>query len=293
MTHAGAVRGSNTRSVTAADRPPASDAVIARDIVRLAVAAVIGTAVVVGYTTFRIWQQGGRDEKRPADAIVVLGAAEYNGTPSPVFRSRLDHAVDLYRTGVAPWLVVTGGRAAGDRTTEAAVARAYALAKGIPASAILVEDHGRATLESLQSVGQLLQARGLHSAVFVSDRSHMLRVMRIANDQGLTSYGSPTSTSPADADARSRFDATVHELGALALYYLAGAAPAEELAPPAEATPAESSPGPSPSAPSPGTPSLGTPSPTETLSERSPGGSATTGGSPPPAGSARPAQSSP
>jgi uncharacterized SAM-binding protein YcdF (DUF218 family) len=218
-------------------------AVIARDIVRLAVAAAIGTAVVVGYTTFRIWQEGGRDERRPADAIVVLGAAEYNGRPSPVFRSRLDHAVELYRAGLAPWLVVTGGRAAGDRTTEAAVARAYALANGIPASAILVEDRGRTTLESLQTVGQLLQTRGLHSAVFVSDRSHMLRVLRIANDQGLTSYGSPTSTSPSDADARSRFDATVHELGALALYYLVGAAPAEELAPPGEATPAEPSPG--------------------------------------------------
>jgi uncharacterized SAM-binding protein YcdF (DUF218 family) len=152
-----------------------------------------------------------------------MGAAEYDGRPSPVFRARLDHAVALYREGLAPLLVVTGGKAAGDRTTEAAVARDFAIAQGVPAKSILMEDQGRTTLESLRTVGQMLRTRGARDVVFVSDRTHMLRVLRMARDQGLTSFGSPTTTSPTDADVTSRADATLHELGALALYFLSGA----------------------------------------------------------------------
>jgi uncharacterized SAM-binding protein YcdF (DUF218 family) len=193
-----------------------------RDLIRLGLLALAGTVVITGYATFRIWDQGERDERRPADAIVVLGAAEYDGRPSPVFRARLDHAVALYKAGLAPFLVVTGGKASGDRTTEAAVAREFAIGHGVPEAAILVEDHGRTTLESLRSVGDMLRRRGLHDAVFVSDRAHMLRVLRMARDQGLTSFGSPTTTSPIDAEVGSRVDATVHELGALAFYFITG-----------------------------------------------------------------------
>jgi uncharacterized SAM-binding protein YcdF (DUF218 family) len=194
-----------------------------RDLTRLAAVALVGAIAVIGYATFRIWDQGQRDERRPADAIVVMGAAEYDGTPSPVFRARLDHAVSLYRAGIAPVLVVTGGKANGDRTTEAAVARDFAIAQGVPAASILVEDRGRTTLESLRTVGQMLRDRGTRDVLFVSDRTHMLRVLRMARDQGLTSFGSPTSTSPTDADVVSSADATLHELGALAFYFLTGA----------------------------------------------------------------------
>ena len=194
-----------------------------RDLTRLAALALVGASAVTAYATFRIWDQGQRDERRPADAIVVLGAAEYDGRPSPVFRARLDHAVSLYRAGLAPVLVVTGGKAAGDRTTEAAVARDFAIAQGVPAASILVEDRGRTTLESLRTVGGMLRDRGARNVLFVSDRTHMLRVLRIARDQGLTSFGSPTTTSPIDADLTSRADATLHELGALAFYFLTGA----------------------------------------------------------------------
>jgi uncharacterized SAM-binding protein YcdF (DUF218 family) len=193
-----------------------------RDLIRIGLLALAGTVVITGYATFRIWDQGERDERRPADAIVVLGAAEYDGRPSPVFRARLDHAVSLYKAGLAPFLVVTGGKASGDRTTEAAVAREFAIGHGVPVDAILVEDHGRTTLESVRSVGDLLRRRGLRDAVFVSDRAHMLRVLRMARDQGLTSFGSPTTTSPIDAEVGSRVDATVHELGALAFYFITG-----------------------------------------------------------------------
>jgi uncharacterized SAM-binding protein YcdF (DUF218 family) len=120
---------------------------------------------------------------------------------------------------------VTGGKAEGDRTTEGAAARAFALSRGVPAAAILLEDRSRTTLESLRGVASLLRDHQLGSAVFVSDRTHMLRVLRIARDEGITAYGSPTATSPTDATFLSRADATIHELGALTLYFISGQTP--------------------------------------------------------------------
>ena len=193
-----------------------------RELGRVALAAVVGVGLLAAWTTYRITAQGGLDEQRPADAIVVLGAAQYDGRPSPVFAARLDHALALYRKGLAPLLVVTGGREPGDRTTEAASARAYALARGVPAAAILSEDQGRTTLESLEAVASLLRARGLHTAVFVSDPTHILRVLRIAADEGLRGWGSPTRTSPIEADPDRHLAAVAHELAALGLYFVGG-----------------------------------------------------------------------
>ena len=196
-----------------------------RHLVRLLLAGLVVAFLAFGWATFRIWETGNRDDRQTADAIVVLGAAQYDGRPSPVFRARLDHAVDLYEAGIAPYLVVTGGKAQGDRTTEGAAARAFAIARGVPPSAILVEDRSRTTLESLHAVAGLLRDRQLASAIFVSDRTHMLRVLRIARDEGITANGSPTATSPTDATFLSRADATIHELGALALYFVSGQTP--------------------------------------------------------------------
>jgi uncharacterized SAM-binding protein YcdF (DUF218 family) len=195
-----------------------------REIALLGLAVVVGCVLVTAYATFRIWQRGDVDETRPVDAIVVMGAAQYDGRPSPVFASRLDHAVQLYANGVASVLIVTGGRREGDRTTEAAVARAYAIAHGVPDAAILEEDQGRTTLGSLEAVAGILRANGLRSALFVSDRTHMLRVMRMGKDLQIEAYGSPTTTSPTDAGLEQRVDATLHELGALAFYGLVGGA---------------------------------------------------------------------
>ena len=196
-----------------------------RDLVVVAVVGCLGIAVVAGYATFRIWSQGQRDERRPADAIVVMGAAQYDGRPSPVFAARLDHAVELFHAGIAHQLIVTGGKAEGDRTTEAATARAYAIAHGVPAAAILGEDASRTTLESIRAVGELLRTHDLKDAVFVSDRPHMLRVLRMAADEGITAWGSPTTTSPIEHDPHGQVDATLHELGALAQYFLVGGSP--------------------------------------------------------------------
>ncbi len=195
---------------------------VARDLGLVILLGCLGLAAVAGYTTYRVWAQGQLDQQRPADAIVVMGAAQYDGRPSPIFAARLDHAVDLYHAGVAPVLVVTGGKADGDRTTEAATARAYAIARGVPAQAILLEDQSRTTQESIRSVSTLLRKHGLGKAVFVSDRPHMLRVLRMARDEGIDAWGSPTATSPIENDPVGRMDATVHELGALARYFLAG-----------------------------------------------------------------------
>jgi uncharacterized SAM-binding protein YcdF (DUF218 family) len=198
---------------------------VLKDLARVGLAGLAGLLLVIAFTTFRVWDQGNQDGTRPADAIVVLGAAQYNGVPSPIFKARLDHAIDLFKEGVAPHLVMTGGKLPGDRTTEAEAGRAYAVAKGVPADAILVEDEGRTTLESLRSVSQILRNHDLKSAVFVSDRTHMLRVLRIAHDQGIVAFGSPTRTSPIDTSASERLRATVHEVGALAQYFLAGTGP--------------------------------------------------------------------
>ena len=201
-----------------------------RDLARLATAGVVGVCLVGALATVRIWQQGNRDEQRPADAIVVLGAAQYNGRPSPVFQARLDHAIALWYAGLAPWFIVTGGGAEGDRTTEAAVARQYALDHGVPADAMIGEDEGRNTLSSLEAVAALLRERGLESAVFVSDPTHMLRVIRISEDLGIRAWGSPTTTSPISRDVGRTVRATAHELGALGVYFMVGGAPPEDAA---------------------------------------------------------------
>jgi uncharacterized SAM-binding protein YcdF (DUF218 family) len=191
-------------------------------LLRIAGAACLGLILAGGYATYRIWAQGQRDEERPADAIVVMGAAQYNGRPSRVFAARLDHAVSLYLAGVAPRLVLTGGKAEGDRTTEAAAGRAFAIELGVPPEDIVVEEESRTTLESIRAVARLLESKDARSAIFVSDRPHMLRVLRMAADEGITAWGSPTRTSPIEDDLASQVDATVHELGALAYYFLTG-----------------------------------------------------------------------
>jgi uncharacterized SAM-binding protein YcdF (DUF218 family) len=191
---------------------------------RLGIAAIAGIILVTGYMTYRIWDRGNRDDSRTADAIVVLGAAQYNGVPSPLFQRRLDHAIQLYRDGIAPVLIVTGGKLPLDITTEAQTAATYAIKQGVPKAAILAEDRGMNTLESLRSVRSILHDHGLHSAVIVSNRPHMLRSLRMASDLGIEAYGSPTTTtSPAESSLGVEVEDTIHEIGGLGLYFLTGA----------------------------------------------------------------------
>jgi uncharacterized SAM-binding protein YcdF (DUF218 family) len=135
-----------------------------------------------------------RDRARPTSAIIVLGAAQYRGRPSPVLRSRLDHAIGLFAQGYAPRLVLTGGIAEGDTASEAAVSRTYVLRAGVPDSSLLLENDGRTTSQSMRAVAQLLRARGIDSAIVVSDPFHVFRASVLARRHGLRVTTSPTHT---------------------------------------------------------------------------------------------------
>lgn len=136
------------------------------------------------------------DQARPADSIVVLGAAQYDGRPSPVLKARLDHGIDLWTRGLGKVLVFTGGRGYGDTTSEADVGRAYARHHGVPDAVILIESKGRTTRESMLAVAEILENRGIRTAILVSDPFHMLRLSILGRRFGLTPYTSPTRTSP-------------------------------------------------------------------------------------------------
>lgn len=159
----------------------------------LLVLAVVG---YFGITFFQVWLTGRRDEARPAQALVVLGAAQYNGRPSAVLRARLDHVADLYARGLAPVVVVTGGRAEGDRFTESGVSATYLHRHGVPESAILREASGRNSWQSLAASARFLKARGISDVVLVSDPFHAARITGIADELGLEAATSPTRTSP-------------------------------------------------------------------------------------------------
>ena len=155
-----------------------------------------------------IWGQ--RDTQRPAYAIVVLGAAQYDGKPSPVLRARVDHAIQLWRRGLAPVMFMTGGRGPGDTTSEAAVERRYAIANGIPASAILLEEESRSTSESLRNVAAVL-GKDRRAVILVSDPFHMLRLSILARRFGLHPRTSPTRTSPISANRSAFWSYTLRE----------------------------------------------------------------------------------
>ena len=156
-------------------------------------------ALAVGYlgvTFVQVFQASRREGAKRAQAIVVFGAAQYNGTPSPVLRARLDHAAKLYERGYADRLVVTGGRVPEDRFSEAAASARYLRSKGVPDSSILREVQGRTSWESLASAARFLKQRGVTDVVLVSDGFHAARIGAMASELGLKAHTSPTTTSP-------------------------------------------------------------------------------------------------
>ncbi|HEX5970916.1 MAG TPA: YdcF family protein [Gemmatimonadaceae bacterium] len=176
------------------------------------VLAGIGLVLLVWIASFAavlIWEQN--DQARPASAIVVLGAAQYVGRPSPVLRARLDHAIDLWRRKLAPVIIVTGGTGRGDTTSEAAVSRRYAIRQGVPASAILMETNGRTTSQSMDAVEALMAQRHRRDVLLVSDPFHMLRLTILARRHGLIPYASPTPTSPIAANPSERWKYALSE----------------------------------------------------------------------------------
>jgi uncharacterized SAM-binding protein YcdF (DUF218 family) len=158
------------------------------------VGAVLGAVAVLymGVTFVQVWSASTRDGAREAQAIIVLGAAQYNGEPSPVLEARLDHAFELWREGDAPTIVVTGGRQEGDRFTEATAGYNYLRAKGVPDEAILKEVQGTSSWESLAAAARFLRDRDIRRVVLVSDGYHAFRVDAIASDLGLDATVSPS-----------------------------------------------------------------------------------------------------
>src|SRR5438477_3165637 len=153
--------------------------------------AVLALLVSVAYLSMRIERQSTRDEARPADVILVLGAAEYRGRPSPVLRARLDHALELYNRKLAPRIMTTGGAGGDPIFTEGGVGRSYLIGRGVPSEAIVVENESESTVESLAMAGEIMRRMGLRSVIVVSDGYHIYRVKRMMQARGLNVYGSP------------------------------------------------------------------------------------------------------
>ena len=167
-----------------------------RRALKVGVAVFLVGILYLSVTFVQVWLASRRDGARPSDAIVVLGAAQYDGRPSGVLRARLDHAVDLWKDGIAPVIVVTGGKREGDRFTEAGTAATYLHGAGVPDEAILRETQGRSSWESLAASARFLRDRGMTRVVLVSDPFHSARIDAIARELGLDAATSPTRTSP-------------------------------------------------------------------------------------------------
>jgi uncharacterized SAM-binding protein YcdF (DUF218 family) len=169
-------------------------------LLKLAVIAVLAIgillALLVARTARRIEQQSTRDEARPADVIVILGAAEYRGKPSPVLRGRLDHGLELYRAKQAPLLMTTGGAGGDPVFTEGQVGRDYLVRQGVPSEAILVESEGDTTMHSMAAAGEILRRMELKSCILVSDGYHIYRAKKMLERLGFQVYGSPRPETP-------------------------------------------------------------------------------------------------
>ncbi len=167
----------------------------------LCVAAAV--VIVIGVTAARVVHQGSRDEAQRADAIVVFGAAEYAGRPSPVYRARLDHGYDLFVRGLAPLVITTGGAGADPKFSEGGVGRDYLARRGIPDRCLIAETQSDDTAESAERISAILRTNQLRSVVAVSDAYHMFRIKKLLARQGVVAYGSPRPGSiPHTATAR-------------------------------------------------------------------------------------------
>ncbi|HET9065007.1 MAG TPA: YdcF family protein [Gemmatimonadales bacterium] len=160
------------------------------------------------------------DERRNADAIVILGAAQYDGRPSPVLKARLDHGAKLFRDGWAPLIVVTGGIVEGDRMSEATAGQRYLTGIGLPPEQVVVAAEGRSTRGSMDAVAERLKGEGLRRVILVSDPFHMARLRLEGRRLGLLTYTSPTTTSPISTHFRTELGYLLKEAAKLPILVL-------------------------------------------------------------------------
>lgn len=165
-------------------------------VVKFVAAVMVAVMLYLGFTFAQVWLASRRDNAQPAQAIVVLGTAQYDGEPSPVLRARLDHAVELYQRGLAPVIVVTGGSRPGDRFTEATASANYLLRHGVPDEDILREVSGNSSWQSLAATANFLEDRDIREVLLVSDAFHSFRIEAMADELGLEGHASPARDSP-------------------------------------------------------------------------------------------------
>lgn len=176
---------------------------------------------IAGYGTYlyqQIRDSAVRDEAHQADAIIVLGAAQYNGRPSPVLKARLDHVLDLYEKGFAKAIITTGSFGPDPNYSEAHVSTQYLIQKGISPSTILTEQGGSTTLESIRAAATLMNAKGWRSALVVSDGFHLFRLKRMFEDLGIPAYTSPAPNSPIEIASSQRFWHSLREVFLFSAY---------------------------------------------------------------------------
>lgn len=178
--------------------------------------------IVVGYVVavyIGIVRQSSKDESRQADAIVVFGAAEYVGRPSPVFKARLDHAAELYRKGLAPLVIATGGAGADPKFSEGQVGREYLKSLGIADDHLIAETQSVDTAESARRVSAILHANHMNTCLAVSDGYHIFRIKQMLAREGVTAYGAPRPNSKPQSFAKKN-EAVFHEIASYTLWLL-------------------------------------------------------------------------
>ena len=188
---------------------------------KIAIVVVLAVLAWPGWLAYQIWHQSRQDELHSAEAIVVLGAAQYDGEPSPVFQARLDQAAYLFNEDLSNTVIVTGGKQEGDRYTEAEAGEQYLATQGVPVENVLGETEGRTTFESMSAVAEMAEEQGIDSVLLVSDPMHSERIKRMADDLGFEeTYTSPASYIQLNRSRLTKIEELVHEVGSLMAYEL-------------------------------------------------------------------------
>jgi vancomycin permeability regulator SanA len=208
---------------------PEEPRTVRRFLRRLVLGVLLVGALVVGGTSFRVWQVARVDDRESADVVLVLGAAQYAGKPSKILEARLRHAKNLYDQGVAPYIVTTGGNQPGDTYTEASAGTRWLTENGVPEDRVVGIGEGNDTLGSLRAAAERIRERGWRSVVIVSDPWHSLRARTMASDVGLDAWTSPTHSGPIVQTRQTQIRYIFYETAAL-LYYRSTKAPADGAA---------------------------------------------------------------
>lgn len=218
----GDTRGDWDRDLGFVDQPEPSPISVGRVLSRVVAAVMCAGLLAVAAAAYSVWMVARFDDRRPSDAIIVLGSAQYDGTPSPIFEARLDHALKLYHDGVAPRIVTVGGSQPGDRFSEAGAGQQWLADQGVPSSDLVPIEYGGDTLSSMRAAGDLFREQGWTTAVLVTDPWHSLRAQAMADDNGIDAVSSPTRQGPAVQTRETEFRYILRESAAFLYYRLFG-----------------------------------------------------------------------